>query len=837
MKKVLHYFLAFLIPILIFCLAMYFMNLYPFGDQSFRITDASSQYPAFFEGLRQGNLFTFKIGLGANFYPIFTTYLANPINLVYFLFKNYQFEIFFFLLIIFKIGLIGLSMNILLNYKNGYNKWSLLFSTIYSLCGFVSLYYFNYQFLDALYMLPLIMIGIDKIVSNDKNLMYFITLTLMIIFHYYTAYMICVFSVIYFCFLLYNKNFNKKIRLKKIKKFFITSLFCGLCSSFITIPTFYSLLQGRTSYYEGLKYFAINKNGGSFFYNLTSSSTFVTDLIGICAPVFITLLVIVLIIFTFFRKDVNKKYKASLLIIILLYFLSLSFNLFYDAWHVFQEPVGLPGRFVFTFNAFLVLISYNTFLNIPKIKIKNKIIIYIVTIVTILLSFLYKLYLINFKELDKIYYYMLIFNLLSLFCYIFFMEKKKGKYLITILVLCELLCNQIFSFNVSFAYAKYDDRTVNLKKEKDIAEFYDNLKNNNYLRMETYDSYNSGMFYNYNSVSYYVSIYNNNLSLFVNKSNKNSENSENYMHIISYKSNFLFDSFFGIGNTVYFKSDDMYYEKHNGVVIKSLGFLVNSDDVYNDLNNSIDDIVKLYNDFTKNKYNLKLKELTPNIVYDNVKLNDGIFSLINDNYDGKVRFKYIFDEDMYINLDLLEGQYFTYLKSGVQYDTEDTINVIYNNKKVKSVNEVSKGDKLEIILTIPRDLKSVLNNFKNITGVNKQVFTNVINDLNENVIEDITFNSFGFTGDLQSTSDKNYVVLTIPYDENILIKVDGEKVNYNKILGGIIGFKIPEGRHKIDFEYHIKGLKMGIIISSISLVVFLFTKILEKKNNTRYNNK
>ena len=90
---------------------------------------------------------------------------------------------------------------------------------------------------------------------------------------------------------------------------------------------------------------------------------------------------------------------------------------------------------------------------------------------------------------------------------------------------------------------------------------------------------------------------------------------------------------------------------------------------------------------------------------------------------------------------------------------------------------------------------------------------------------------------MQSTSDKNYVVLTIPYDENILIKVDGEKVNYNKILGGIIGFKIPEGRHKIDFEYHIKGLKMGIIISSISLVVFLFTKILEKKNNTRYNNK
>lgn len=831
MKKVLHYFLAFLIPILIFCLAMYFMNLYPFGDQSFRITDASSQYPAFFEGLRQGNLFTFKIGLGANFYPIFTTYLANPLNLVYFLFKNYQFEIFFFLLIIFKIGLIGFSMNILLNYKNGYNKWSLLFSTIYSLCGFVSLYYFNYQFLDALYMLPLIMIGIDKIVSNDKDLMYFITLTLMIIFHYYTAYMICIFSVIYFFFLLYNKNFNKKTRLKKIKKFFITSLFCGLCSSFITIPTFYSLLQGRTSYYEGLKYFAINKNGGSFFYNLTSSSTFVTDLIGTCAPVFITLLVMVLIIFTFFRKDINKKYKVSLLIIILLYFFSLSFNLFYDAWHVFQEPVGLPGRFVFTFNAFLVLISYNTFLNIPKIK--NKIIIYIVTIVTILLSFLYKLYLINFKELDNIYYYMLIFNLLSLFCYIFFMDKKKGKYLITILVLCELLCNQIFSFNVSFAYIKYEDRTVNLKKEKDIAEFYNKLKNNNFLRIETFNNYNSGMFYDYNSVSYYVSIYNQNAYDFL----KNYDTDfSSYDHSLKYNSNFLFNSFLGISGVVHIRKNEIYFLNNKGVV-NSLGILVNEDAVSKCSNNSIDDNVKLYNDLTSDKYNLKLKNLKPNIEYDNVKLNNEVFSLVDDNYEGKVRFKYIFDEDMYINLDLLEGWYFTDLESGVRYDFNDTIDLIYNNKKINNVNEVKKGDKLEIILTIPRDLKSVLNNFKNITGVNKQVYTNVINDLNENVIKDITFNSFGFTGNLQSTPDKNYAVLTIPYDENILIKVDGEKVNYDKILGGIVGFKISEGLHKIDFEYHIKGLKMGIIISSISLVLFLFTKILEKKNNTRYNNK
>ena len=260
MKRFLHYLFAFLIPISIFLFAMYLMDLYPFGDTSIRISDANIQYPAFFEGLKNFDLFTFKIGLGANFYTIFTTYLASPLSFLYLFFENYQFDIFFVILVLLKIGLIGLNMNILLNYKKVRNKHSLVFSTIYALSGFVTLYYWNYQFLDALYMLPLIMIGIDKLVNDNKNLMYFITLTLMIIFHYYTAYMICIFSVIYFFFLLINSELNKKDKKKRIIKFFITSLFCGLCSSFITIPSVHSFIHGRANYNYNINYFGFNKD-------------------------------------------------------------------------------------------------------------------------------------------------------------------------------------------------------------------------------------------------------------------------------------------------------------------------------------------------------------------------------------------------------------------------------------------------------------------------------------------------------------------------------------------------------------------------------------------------
>ena len=70
-------------------------NLYPFGSNSLRFIDALSQYPDFFEGLRSFSLFNFNLGLGSNFYSIFTTYLLNPLNIIYLFFKisNYLFSI------------------------------------------------------------------------------------------------------------------------------------------------------------------------------------------------------------------------------------------------------------------------------------------------------------------------------------------------------------------------------------------------------------------------------------------------------------------------------------------------------------------------------------------------------------------------------------------------------------------------------------------------------------------------------------------------------------------------------------------------------------------------
>jgi len=810
---------------------MYLMDIYPFGDISMRITDAISQYPAFFEGLKDGDLFTFKIGLGTNFYTIWTTYLASPLSFLYFFFENYQFDLFFLILVLLKIGLIGLNMNILLNYKRKRNKCSIVFSTIYALSGFVSLYYFNYQFLDAIYMLPLIMIGIDKLVNDNKNLMYFITLTLMIMFHYYTAYMICIFSVIYFFFLLVNSELEKKDKKRRVIKFFITSLFCGLCSSFITIPNIYSLMQGRNSYFNDLNYFLFNKDSLSLFYNFTSGSTFLRDLVNTSTPVFITLFIMVLIIYSLFNQNYSKKYRGSILIVLLIFILSISFNLFYYGWHFFQRPVGLPGRFIFVFNCFFVLISYKTYtLNTFNCKNKYKFIILISVLLLIILSFIFKLKTNSNATyiFDKRYLILLVVNLCVFLYYMFFVFNKELKTLTYFLIFLEILINLVCSFNINFAYKDYN--YLNIKENSNNIENSNRviskaIKKNkyNFFRMEKIGTYNDGLLYGYNGINYYSSLYNENLRKFLTEDNiKYSEITGD--HLISYNTEYLLDILLGLKykinsleNTIELSEKELY--------LNSIGFMVNFEDI-NKLKN--------YRDLFIN-YNVLEKKLEPKIILENVKKEEDVFSIIDINLDGKVIFEYNILENSWCSLDSHEDIEFRNLKENIIYSSDELITIYLNDEVVKSVSLLKKGDRLRLELKVPKELKSILNDFEYLKYINFNNLKEVVKDLNNNVIYNLKFNSLGFSGKVNVNDSKQLLVLTIPYDESIEIYANGDKQKTRPILDGITSIKLVPGVYNIVVKYRIKGLYLGIIISSISLLVFIVSKILEKIMICRYN--
>ena len=80
------------------------------------------------------------------------------------------------------------------------------------------------------------------------------------------------------------------------------------------------------------------------------------------------------------------------------------------------------------------------------------------------------------------------------------------------------------------------------------------------------------------------------------------------------------------------------------------------------------------------------------------------------------------------------------------------------------------------------------------------------------------FISNGFKANVKVSKD-SFIIYTIPCDKGWKIKINGEYVNYECIDNGLIGLKVFEGDNLIEFCFFPIGLKIGLIISSVSIII------------------
>ena len=74
---------------------------------------------------------------------------------------------------------------------------------------------------------------------------------------------------------------------------------------------------------------------------------------------------------------------------------------------------------------------------------------------------------------------------------------------------------------------------------------------------------------------------------------------------------------------------------------------------------------------------------------------------------------------------------------------------------------------------------------------------------------------------------------TISYDDGWSIYVDGKKVKTYKALTAFLSCDIKRGTHDIKMIYYPKKMKEGLIVSMISLVIFIMYNILLKKGKNK----
>ena len=209
---------AFFAPVFILLACFLLVGMFLRNGTSILILDANAQYVRFFEQLwsilrgKESLFYTFQRALGGEFFGYYTYYLASPFALIIALFPKNAIVEAMTLIAILKTGFSGLTFSILLHKTRPVNSIGFgMFSVMYALCAYAVAYQSNVMWMDALIWLPLITLGIEAMIKDGKFKLYVISLAIAVWSNYYIGYMLCGFTLLYFIFYIFWRNFGHDV--------------------------------------------------------------------------------------------------------------------------------------------------------------------------------------------------------------------------------------------------------------------------------------------------------------------------------------------------------------------------------------------------------------------------------------------------------------------------------------------------------------------------------------------------------------------------------------------------------------------------------------------------
>ena len=368
-------FLSFLLPFL--CMMAIFIGngIYPFGDQSFMHSDMYHQYVPFLEEflrkVKAGEslFYSWNVGMGSNYLALYVYYSASPLNWLMLLVPARYLIEFMSYMVVFKIGLCGFTFAFYLKQHFHTKHYIvLLFSLFYAMSGFVAAYNWNVMWMDCLFLAPLILLGLERLVKEGRGALYCITLALSILSNYYISIMICLFLCLYFL-VLVPESFRAGGILSAGKKGSRRTGFSA-CSAAVGRFALYSLLAG------GMACVLLLPELSAIYFTEFSESTFpkkVTwyfsflDVMARHATgvkretgldhwpnLFCSSAVFFLIPLYVQNRKIKLSEKIPRLLLCAFMIVSFSVNTLNFIWHGFNYPDSLPCRQSFLY-IFLVL--------------------------------------------------------------------------------------------------------------------------------------------------------------------------------------------------------------------------------------------------------------------------------------------------------------------------------------------------------------------------------------------------------------------------------------------------------------------------------------------------
>lgn len=237
----------------------------PFGDKTLTYKDGQAQYVDLFCWYRDvlsdkaGIDYSLSKTLGGPMYAVFAYYLASPLNLLVLFFKKSQMALCMNIIFACKVTLASVFASIFLiavfKPKTFYRLGgTALLAVSYALSQYTITQSSNLMWLDGVYMLPLILLGVHFITNKKSGVPLILSVALSLIFNWYTGVINCMFAVVWLVFEVmsrYAKN-TVKITKKTVLKGVAGVVRFGICmalgialSVFVLLPSF-CLLSDRS---------------------------------------------------------------------------------------------------------------------------------------------------------------------------------------------------------------------------------------------------------------------------------------------------------------------------------------------------------------------------------------------------------------------------------------------------------------------------------------------------------------------------------------------------------------------------------------------------------------
>lgn len=844
------------------CIAVIYVifSVFPFGSITVMRMDLYHQYGPLFAELydriveHKSLLYSWITGGGSSFLGNYLNYLSSPLSFLIFLFDKEDISYAITFIVALKCILSATSFSYYL--KKSFNKDNYFlsaFGILYAFSAYFLAYYWNVMWLDAMIMLPLIALGIEKIFKTGDIKLYTVSLVILFFANYYMGYMCCIFAVLYFfvCFIntysndgklnknaVYEKKYSTKALMNNVfinrgVKFAFASIIAALICAITLVPVFMILKNSSATsgtFPQTFKsYFDLLDLITSHFALLETTIRSSGD--NVLPNIYTGILTFILLPLFLVNNKIKLKEKATYVVLIIFFVFCFNNNCAEYIWHAFHFPNDLPYRYSYMYSFIIAVMGYKTILNFKGIKVKD--IAYtglaIISFVIICQKFLTN------KMTNSTIYATIIF--VALWCGFLFLlknknaQKKTVSFVLVTFILCETIISSIVGLPLNQDNNNYKE---NYKTYTDAINYIDN-KDSGFYRTELcyLNTRMDPAYYGYNGISVFSSMayesysqLQSSLGMQGNKVNSYTYNTQTPVYNMMFNIKYLIQTDVSLApssnlykkiHTTSDKKSNVYESKYN----LPIAYCVNSkiDDWVTDEGNPFEiqsDFVKLATGYSNLFKPVEYNSTDFDAVSGDDVTENGTYWLEKSDSSSN------YGTETVSLSPTIDGNLYLYVKSS------DLKTITVNSEKVSDITQSmedayildlgyhNKGDEVLVSLDASKmESESTSFDFYCYTA-DDTVVKNMYNSLAGNSLNVDSYSDTTIKGTVKA-KENCYLYSSIPYDDGWSVYVDGKKAETFEIGGTLLAIELTPGQHKIEYKYFPVGFLYGIIISAVTV--------------------